>query len=54
MNRPPDTSSAANPKRPKPSFNWPKFLIESAIAIVIFNIIAGIVTYYYLIPRLKH
>jgi hypothetical protein len=39
---------------PKKGFNWKGFLIESAIAIAIFNIIAGFVTWYFILPRLKH
>jgi len=38
----------------KRGFNWAGFLIESAIAIAIFNIVAGIVTWYFILPRLKH
>jgi hypothetical protein len=38
----------------KKGFDWAGFLIESAIAIVVFNIIAGIVTWYFILPRLKH
>ena len=53
MSRPQDPRATQAP-RPKKAFNWPKFLIESAIAIVVFNIIAGFIAYYFIIPRLKH
>jgi hypothetical protein len=38
----------------KKGFNWAGFLIESAIAIVVFNIIAAIVTWVFILPRLRH
>ncbi len=49
--RPQGSNSAQAGKR---KFNWARFLIESAIAIAVFNIIAGIVTWYFILPRLKH
>ncbi len=34
-------------------FDWKGFLIRSAIAIALFNVIAGLVTCYYILPGLK-
>jgi hypothetical protein len=34
-------------------FNWKDFLIKSAIAIAIFNVIAVLVTCYFVLPGLK-
>jgi hypothetical protein len=34
-------------------FNWKGFLIRSAIAIALFNVIAGLVTCYFVLPGLK-
>ncbi|MGO9037962.1 MAG: hypothetical protein ACLPX1_16125 [Steroidobacteraceae bacterium] len=34
-------------------FDWKGFLIRSAIAIALFNVIAGLVTYYFVLPGLK-
>ena len=38
---------------PKQDFNWNGFLIKSAIAIAIFNVIAGLVTCYFVVPGFK-
>jgi hypothetical protein len=35
-------------------FNWKGFLIKSAIAIALFNVIAGLVTCYFILPGSKH
>jgi len=56
-NRPSPASGRAEKGRAAPrkkGFNWAAFLIESAIAITVFNIIAGIATWYFILPRLKH
>lgn len=37
----------------KKGFNWKRFLIEAGIAIVIFDVIAWIVAYYFILPSLK-
>lgn len=50
----PDETAKRGEVRPKKGFNWAGFLIESAIAIAIFNIVAAIVTWYFILPRLKH
>jgi len=43
-----------NPAAPPiQGFNWKSFLIKSAIAIVIFNVIAALVTCYFVLPGLK-
>jgi hypothetical protein len=34
-------------------FNWKDFLIKSAITIALFNVIAGLVTCYFVLPSLK-
>ena len=41
---------AAAPKR---GFNWKDFLIKSAIAIAIFNVVAALATCYFVLPALK-
>jgi hypothetical protein len=38
---------------PNKGFNWKDFLIKSAIAIAIFNVIAALVTCYFVLPGLK-
>jgi hypothetical protein len=49
-----DVKRDPNPESPrKKGFNWRSFLIESIIAIVIFDVIAAIVTWYFILPRLK-
>jgi hypothetical protein len=35
---------------PNKGFNWKDFLIKSAIAIAIFNVIAALVTCYFVLP----
>jgi hypothetical protein len=35
-------------------FNWKGFLIKSAIAIALFNVIAGLVTCYFILPGPTH
>jgi len=50
----PDRTTKPTKAPPKRGFNWAGFLIESAIAIAIFNIVAAIVTWYFILPRLKH
>jgi hypothetical protein len=50
----PAPSASAGKKPPRRGFNWAGFLIESAIAIVVFNVIAAVVTWYFILPRLKH
>jgi hypothetical protein len=37
----------------KKGFNWKGFLIESAIAIALFDVIAWLVTVYFILPRLR-
>jgi len=37
----------------KSGFNWKSCLIESIIAIVVFDVLAWIVTWYFILPRLK-
>jgi hypothetical protein len=37
------------PPSRKNDFDWKRFLIRSAIAIAIFNVIAGIVTWYFIL-----
>ncbi|MGO8856707.1 MAG: hypothetical protein ACLPTF_15025 [Steroidobacteraceae bacterium] len=39
-----------HPPSRKKDFDWKRFLIRSAIAIAIFNVIAGIVTWYFILP----
>ncbi len=39
--------------RRKTGFNWKSCLIESIIAIVVFDVLAWIVTWYFILPRLK-
>ena len=39
--------------RRKTGFNWKSCLIESIIAIIVFDILAWIVTWYFILPRLK-
>jgi len=36
------------------SFNWKGFLIKSAIAIALLNVIAALVTCYFILPGSKH
>jgi hypothetical protein len=43
----------ARPPAPRKSFNWRGCLIESAIAIAIFNIIAAL-AWYFILKRLNH
>jgi len=50
-----DVERDPNPESPrKKGINWKSCLIESIIAIVLFDVIAGIVTWYFILPRLKH
>jgi len=49
-----DVERDPNPKSPrKKGFNWKSCLLESIIAIVLFDVIAWIVTWYFILPRLK-
>jgi hypothetical protein len=49
-----DVERDPTPESPsKQGFNWKSCLIETAIAIAIFDVIAGIVTWYFILPRLK-
>ena len=49
-----DVERDPNPTSPrKKGFNWKRFLLESIIAIVLFDVIAWIVTWYFILPRLK-
>lgn len=50
----PNPSPASGRREKRKGFNWAGFLIESAIAILVFNIIAAIVAWYFILPRLKH
>jgi len=53
-------SGMANEVKRKPAaphmqgFNWKGALIKSAIAIALFNVIAGLVTCYFILPGSKH
>lgn len=40
------------PQRRVSAINWHRFWIQMAIAAVVFNIVAGIVTWYFIFPRL--
>ena len=47
------TITRSTGKRKNPGqFNWVKFWIEMGIYALIFNIIAGLVTWYYIFPKL--
>lgn len=35
-------------------FDWKGFLIKSGVAIALFNVIAGLVTCYFILPGPKH
>ena len=41
-------------RRRRSTMKWLRFWIEVLIAMVIFNIIAAIATWYFILPRLKH
>ena len=45
------TRSPGNKKKPG-DFDWVKFWIEMGIYGLIFNIVAGLITWYYLFPKL--
>jgi hypothetical protein len=38
---------------PNKDFNWKDMLIKLAIAIAVFNVIAALVTWYFVLPGLK-
>lgn len=40
--------------RNRKAVNWLRFWIEVLIAIVAFNVIAAIITWLFVLPRLKH
>ena len=42
----------ALPTKPATKFSWYRFWVRTLIAVVIFNIIAGFVTWYWLFPHL--
>ena len=44
--------SEAGARPAAPSFDWKRFWIRSLIAIAIFNIVAGLLTWYFIFPRL--
>jgi hypothetical protein len=35
-----------------PAFNWTRFWIQSAVTVLVFNVVAGLMTWYWLFPRL--
>ncbi|BAP89288.1 uncharacterized protein E1O_21570 [Burkholderiales bacterium GJ-E10] len=45
------TRSTGKQKKPG-EFNWVKFWIEMGIYALIFNIVAGLITWYYIFPKL--
>jgi hypothetical protein len=47
----PGAPSAAGAGRPR-GINWFRFWMQMLAAMVVFNIIAGLVTWYYIFPRL--
>ena len=59
MNRVAASPATAPPPRAKfssrarrSSFPWKRFWIQSLIAMLIFNVFAGLVTWYFIFPRL--
>jgi hypothetical protein len=48
-NRPQEQTSG---RRVVSTFPWKRFLIQSLIAMAVFNVIAGLVTWYFIFPRL--
>lgn len=47
------TITRSNGKQKNPgAFNWVKFWIEMGIYALIFNIVAGLITWYYIFPKL--
>lgn len=48
----PESSRQGPPHRPASGFNWKRFWIQSLILIAIFNIAAGLITWYFILPRL--
>ncbi len=45
------TRSTGKQKKPG-DFNWMKFWIEMGIYALLFNIVAGLITWYYIFPKL--
>ena len=35
-----------------PAFNWTRFWIRSGVSVIAFNVIAGFITWYWILPRL--
>lgn len=55
MDRPQTTSGRpgeAAPGGAGAQFDWKRFWVRSLIAVFIFNILAGLVTWYFIFPRL--
>jgi len=44
-----DTTAGAPPRR---SINWFRFWMQMLVAMLVFNVIAGFVTWYFIFPRL--
>jgi hypothetical protein len=35
-----------------PAFDWTRFWIHSAVTVIVFNVMAGLITWYWILPRL--
>ena len=46
------TDGRTNGRKNPGEFNWVKFWIEMGIYALIFNIVAGLITWYYIFPKL--
>ena len=45
-------SRAASAGAPRKGINWFRFWVQMAIAALIFNIVAGLVTWFFIFPKL--
>ncbi|HYA65282.1 MAG TPA: hypothetical protein VEE84_01240 [Burkholderiaceae bacterium] len=48
----PHTRAAPRSGPPRKGINWFRFWMQMLVAMLIFNIIAGLVTWYFIFPRL--
>jgi hypothetical protein len=47
----PDTT-AVNAAQRRPGINWFRFWIQMLVAMMVFNVVAGLVTWYFIFPHL--
>jgi hypothetical protein len=50
--RGPAASASPRPSAPQGGFNWVRFWLRSLLAMLVFNLVAGFATWYWIFPRL--